>query len=239
MTLSKTHLVTASLDDSLRVTPLDKLHFDAATIIPLDGPPAGVAVGTEKEGLIVTATNKSIFVFDFKAGKATPTIKKDAAALSPQAVALSPNDSLIAIGSEKNNIHLFTIKGNELVDAGVLEQHRGPITRLDFSKDGQYLASADRNREVIVWDLKTKEVKSNSWVYHTARIDALAFSPSSTHVASSGLDQTIIIWSVASPSTRVTIKGAHQGGVTEVVWLDDNTVATTGQDCTIRTWTVL
>jgi len=231
-------LVSASLDDSIRVTPLDKLHFDSSHAFPLDGPPAGVAVGHHNHDLIVTASNKSVFVITYKNGSFT-SIKKETPTLSAQAVALSTDDKLIAVGSENNNIHLFAIKGNEIVEDAVLKAHRGPITRLDFSPCGKFLASSDRNREVIVWDLGTKQVKIKDWVYHTARIDALAFSPSSTHVVTGGLDQTIIVWSLENPSTRITIKGAHQGGITEIIWLDNTTIASTGQDCTIRTWNVL
>jgi len=231
-------LVTASLDDSLRVTPLDKLHFDSSTVISLDGPPCGVGVGHQNHELIVTATNKSIHVITYKNNSFT-SFKKDVASLNPQAVALSIDDKLIAVGAENNSIHLFSIRGNEVVEEAVLKAHRGPITRLDFSKDGKYLASSDRNREVIVWDVAAREVKVKDWVYHTARIDALAFSPNSSHVATGGLDQTLIIWSLENPTSRVTIKGAHQGGISDIVWFDATTVVTTGQDCTIRSWTVL
>jgi len=238
LTLQIVQLLSASLDDSIRVTPLDKLHFDSSHSFPLDGPPAGVGVGHHNPELIVTATNKSVHVITYKNGSFT-SVKKDMPTLCAQAVALSTDDKLIAVGSENNNIHLFAIKGNEIAEDAVLKAHRGPITRLDFSPCGKFLASSDRNREVIVWDLASRQVKIKDWVYHTARIDALAFSPSSSHVATGGLDQTIIVWSLESPEKRITIKGAHQGGITEIVWLDNTTIASTGQDCTIRTWNVL
>jgi len=231
-------LVSASLDDSIRVTPLDKLHYESSHGFPLDGPPGGVGVGHHNPELIVTATNKSVHVITYKSGSFT-SHKKEVANLSAQAVALSIDDKLIAVGQDNNNITLFAIKGNDIAEDAVLKAHRGPITRLDFSPCGKYLASSDRNREVIVWDVASRQVKIKDWVYHTARIDALAFSPSSTHVATGGLDQQIIIWSLENPTNRITIKGAHQGGITEIVWLDNSTIASTGQDCTIRTWSVL
>jgi len=225
-------LVTASLDDTLRLTPTDSLTYGDS--ISLGAPPVGVAPAHNTPGFLVTATNQSLILI--KNGAVATS--KDIPTVGPQAVAISPNDQLVAVGGENMNVHLYSIAGGNITEQGVLKAHRGPITRVDFSPDGKYLVSADRNREVIVWDVATKEVKQNQWVFHTARIDALAFSPDSKRIASAGLDQTIIIWSLENPTNRVTIKGAHQGGITEVVWLDDKTIASAGQDCTIRSWNV-
>jgi len=240
MTLQKGgtgYLVTASLDDSIRATPLNKLHFDSSIIIPVGGPPVGVGVGHNNHDLIVTATNKAVVVVTLK-GNSFTSFKKDVS-YTPLAVALSRDDKLIAVGADNNDIHLYSIRGNDLSEDTVLKAHRGPITRLEFSANGQFLASADRNREVIVWDVASRQIRNKDWVYHTARIDALGFSPSSSHVATGGLDQMIIVWSLDNPTSRVTIKGAHQGGINDIVWFDDKTITSTGQDCTIRSWNVL
>jgi len=224
--------VTASLDDTIRVTSTESLTYGDS--VTLGAPPVGVAAARNTPGLLVSATNQSLVLVK----NGTVATSKDIPTVGPQAVALSPNDQQVAVGGENNNVYLYSIAGGNITEQGVLKAHRGPITRVDFSPDGKYLASADRNREVIVWDVATKEVKQNQWVFHTARIDALAFSPDSLRVASGGLDQIIIVWSLENPTNRVTIKGAHQGGITEIVWLDNKTIASAGQDCTIRSWNV-
>lgn len=227
-------LITVSLDDTLRVTPLSSLTYSADSL-NLGAPPAGVCVGKQQPDLIIAATAKSLLLIKGTTIVAT----KDASNFCPQALALSPDDSHVAVGGENNIIYLFTITNNNFVEAGQLVSHRGPITRLDYSPDGKWLAAADRNREVLLWDLHTKQVAIKEWVFHTARVDGLAFSPDSLHVVSAGLDQTIIVWSVTNPSNRIIIKGAHQGGINEVVWIDNKTVLSAGQDCTIRSWNVL
>ena len=65
-----------------------------------------------------------------------------------------------------------------------LERHRGEVTCLAYSPDGSMLASGDANREVLVWDASTNQVKKSRMVYHNARITALAWSKDSKEIAS-------------------------------------------------------
>lgn len=102
---------------------------------------------------------------------------------------------------------------------------------------------------------------NKEWGFHNARVNKVAWSPNSTLVASGSLDTTIIIWSVASPAKHTIIKSklyaksnnilkfinelfflsidAHpQSQITGLVWLDHETVISTGQDCNVKVWEV-
>ena len=61
----------------------------------------------------------------------------------------------------------------------ILEGHRGAITRIAYSPDGHHLASADTNRELIVWPSSGKTAKITGWVFHSARINDVAWSRTS------------------------------------------------------------
>lgn len=76
-------------------------------------------------------------------------------------------------------------------------------------------------------------------LYHTARVDCLAWSPNSSLVATGSLDTCVIIYDVDKPaSNRTTIKGAHLGGVYGLIFIDDHTVVSSGEDACIRIWKV-
>lgn len=102
---------------------------------------------------------------------------------------------------------------------------------------------------------------NKEWGFHNARVNKVAWSPNSTLVASGSLDTTIIIWSIASPAKHTIIKSksfakrnnimksvnlifflstdAHpQSQITGLVWLDHETVISTGQDCNVKVWEV-
>jgi len=156
----------------------------------------------------------------------------------PLTVALSVDETQLAVGGKDNNIYLYSISGSSLSETAVLKGHRGPLAVVVYSPDGQYLASGDNNRDIFVWDRKTNQIKIQGWVFHTARINALCWTPDSRHLASGSLDGNIFIWDMEKTDKRVQIKEAHRGGVNATFWLDNNTVASAGQDCCVKTWSI-
>jgi len=231
MHLAGSNLVTISMDDSIRYTSLSTLTYSADKTA-LDGQPSDLAVGRRTADLAVVSTNQGVSLL--RGGKQVASVKSPNAT----AVAISPDESSVAVGDKDNKITVYSIGGNALTQQYVLNAHRGPITRLAYSPDGQFLASADVNREILVWPATGREPSVRGWVFHNARVNDLAWSPDSIHLASVSLDQSIIVWNVKSPDTRLLLKGAHVGGVNSVRWLDDKTLATAGQDCCAKTWNV-
>ncbi|KAL0441968.1 UNVERIFIED_CONTAM: Actin-interacting protein 1-2 [Sesamum radiatum] len=155
------------------------------------------------------------------------------------ASAIAPNGTEAIVGGQDGKLHVYSITGDTLNEEAVLEKHRGAITVIRYSPDVSMFASADANREAVVWDCASREVKLKNMLYHTARINCIAWSPDSSMVATGSLDTCIIIYEVDKPaSSRITIKGAHLGGVYGLVFADEHSVVSSGEDACIRLWTV-
>jgi len=92
--------------------------------------------------------------------------------------------------------------------------------------------------DIFVWDLANNTIKIQGWVYHTARVSSLAWSPDSLHLVSGSLDSNLFVWSIENPNKRVQVKEAHTAGVTGCIFINNNTVASVGQDCTLKTWRI-
>lgn len=76
-------------------------------------------------------------------------------------------------------------------------------------------------------------------LFHSARINCLAWSPNSRMVATGSLDTCVIIYEVDKPaSSRITIKGAHPGGVYGLAFIDEQSVVSSGEDACIRVWKI-
>lgn len=74
-------------------------------------------------------------------------------------------------------------------------------------------------------------------LYHTARINCLAWSPDGSMVATGSLDTCVIVYEVSKPaSSRITIKGAHLGGVCGLAFSDKDSLVSSGEDACIRAW---
>jgi len=225
------NVVTCGMDDSVRITSLVTGEYNDNKI-STEGPPADVAVSQHSD-LIVTATPSSIHLI--RGGKA---VAKTAIPYNASAVAISNDDSLVAVGGKDNIIHIYKLDGTTLTESHKLAEHKGALTSISFSPDGKWMASADQSRDIFVWSLPDFRIQIRDWVYHTARVNDIAWSPNSLFIASASLDQQIIVWSIQDPSSRQTIKNTHSGGVNRILWTDNNTLASAGQDCFLKTWNV-
>ncbi|KAL5189205.1 Actin-interacting protein 1-2 [Glycine soja] len=155
------------------------------------------------------------------------------------ASAVSPDGNEAIIGGQDGKLHIYSISGDTLVEEAVLEKHRGAISVIRYSPDLSMFASGDVNREAIVWDRASREVKLKNMLYHTARINCLAWSPDSLRIATGSLDTCVIIYEVYQPaSSRITIKGAHLGGVYGLAFTDEYSLVSSGEDAFIRVWRI-
>lgn len=156
---------------------------------------------------------------------------------SVTACVITPDGSEAIVGGRDGKLHLYSIEGDTLKEEAVLEKHRGAITVIRYSPDVSMFASGDSNREAIVWDRASHEVKLKNMLYHTARINCLAWSPDNKMVATGSLDTCVIIYDIEKPaSSRITVKGAHLGGVYGVSFIDEQNVVSSGEDACIRVW---
>ncbi|GAV88567.1 WD40 domain-containing protein [Cephalotus follicularis] len=153
------------------------------------------------------------------------------------ASAIAPDGNEAIIGGEDGKLHIYSIESDTLTEEAVVEKHRGAVSVIHYSPDLSMFASGDLNREAIVWDRASREVKLKNMLYHTARINCLAWSPNSSMVATGSLDTCVIIYEVDKPaSSRMTIKGAHLGGVYGLAFTDEYSVVSSGEDACVRIW---
>jgi WD40 repeat protein len=225
-------LVTAALDDTIRITATGSREYSSESA-KLDSPPADIAVGRKDTNLVLAVTAKSIVVL--RGGKVAGVTEVK---FQPTSIALSIDESKVAVGGKDNIIRLFTLSGDKLTESAQLTGHRGPLTRLAYSPDGQHLASADHNRHIFVWDLSNNSIKVQGWCFHTAAVRDLSWSPDSLYLVSASLDGALYVWSVQNPGKRIFFKDAHPGGSNCALWIDNQTVLSAGQDCCVKTFTV-
>ena len=100
----------------------------------------------------------------------------------------------------------------------VLRGHQGAVEQLVFSPDGHSLASAGRDHDVWLWDVRTAEGRALRG--HSGAVEAIAFSLDDGLLVSSSQDTTIRLWSDRLSHDAIELRA----------WLDRATNGFVGPD---------
>ncbi|KAG6675819.1 hypothetical protein I3842_15G123900 [Carya illinoinensis] len=225
-------IVTSGFDNKIWRVPV---HGDQC------GDADSVDIGTQPKDLSLALLSPEIALVSTDSGvvilHGTKVVSTVNLGFTVTASAIAPDGMEAIIGGQDGKLHIYSITGDILKEEAVLEKHRGAVSVIRYSPDVSMFASGDLNREVVVWDRVSREVKLKNMLYHTARVNCLAWSPDSRMVATGSLDTCVIIYEVDKPaSSRLTIKGAHLGGVYGLAFTDQYTVVSSGEDACVRVW---
>merc|ERR1712240_735055 len=222
---------TIGYDDTIRT-------IDAGT-----GEYSGVAVSLSAQPKAIDTKNDMTFVCTMKGimiMKAGSVLEEINVEYEPSCCAYSATHNHLVVGEANGNtLRVYSTVGGstDLVQEIVLT---GSAMDLSFSPDQKYLVSADSNRKVTLLTAGTYEKTTNKeWGFHTAKVNCVAWAPNPLYVASGGLDTSIILWSVEAPDKHCIIRNSHdQSQITNVAWLDNSSLLSTGQDANIKIWNV-
>jgi WD40 repeat protein len=231
----KDQVLTCGLDDTLRSIDLKTKQYSTSfSPIKLPVQPKGL-VALSGTNVIVVAGVNELLVYDGQQQKSSLKIKYEASSVD-----VHPNQKDVAVGDASDKkVHVYSLEAGQLTEKKSLE-HRGGVSAVKYSPDGKYLAAADANRKVVLYKSDDYSLAhDNEWGFHTAKVNCLAWAPNSKTLASGGLDTNLIVWFPDEPNKHHIIKHAHpQSQITRVAFLTDNRVVSTGQDATVRTWSI-
>jgi WD40 repeat protein/serine/threonine protein kinase len=134
-----------------------------------------------------------------------------------------PNGKLLAVASTSENDErmvdvLDTDTGQRIHQ---LRGHTWNIEGVAFDCTGQFLASADDDSTVRIWDVHAGKEHVMLQPKHEGHALTVAFSPDGKYLASGSLDRTVKLWSTGTWKLVRAIPDAH-GGIKSVAFALDS-----------------
>ncbi|HXD30205.1 MAG TPA: protein kinase [Pyrinomonadaceae bacterium] len=150
-------------------------------------------------------------------------------------VASSPDDELIASGSDDGKVRLWDAHTWRLLRT--LDGDRDGIMSVGFSPNSRIIACANRSGKISVWDVSQGK-QLDSLRGHQKMVNFVVFSPDKKLLASASKDKTIKLWDAQTWQEVRTLRG-HD----DVVWSaafspDSKVLASASKDHSIRLWDV-
>ena len=128
------------------------------------------------------------------------------------------DDSNTVLASDGSSISRYTVDEGHINNVPFEgdKEHLANIQSVSISPNGQLIATASRNRTIVIWKAESGEISRGPIEGHADDIRRLGFSPDSTMVVSGSDDQKVSIWSAETGQRIHEPMEGHSGVVGEV-----------------------
>lgn len=101
-------------------------------------------------------------------------------------------------------------------EIGALKGHGRGVTKVAFSRDGKFIASAASDHTIRIWDVENRR-ELRTFTGHKANVESIDFTPDSRLLASASDDGSTFLWDTKTGEHLLTLISLDDGGEWMVV----------------------
>lgn len=159
---------------------------------------------------------------------------------SLRCLAYSAEHDTLAIGASDGQVYLVGRKDFDLIG-----QHRAnepSVFCVAFQPGFPRIVSGGRDAQLRFFELASSRTPPSEITAHLSTVNDLAFDPTGRYLATASRDKTVKLWETATWSllkvAEVVRDRGHVNSVNTLLWLDEQTLITAGDDRRILEWQV-
>ena len=228
VTFSQDGLMLVSGSEDCTIILWDSMTGDIVKTLssPLHAPVRSLSL-TRDAKTLASAIDGKIVLWDILTGNSTITV----GSLYVNFVSFSADGRTLASAScTAALIQLWEIHGTLRFDGELVRGHTGSVSALDFSPDGNTLASGGGDQTVVLWDKSKRMVISS--LRCGAAVTAVVFSSDGKMLAIGSQSHEVLLWDAQTYSLRQLI-GLTGVAISLSFSHDGTTLASAGSDSII------
>lgn len=190
--------------------------------IPSDEGVVSLAISSQQQILVTGSRDTTLKLWNLSNSTRRLTFDKWNAGWV-NAVAISPNQQVLAAGTEAGNVYVVDL--NTLQEKRAFKDTGLPVEAVAFTPNGQILA-ASQGRQINLWDWQTGQLKA-TLVGHSGEVHAIAISPDGKILASGSADRSIKFWNLATGKLLGTLHESN-GEILSLTFSPDGKILASG-----------
>lgn len=166
------------------------------------------------------SSDMTIKFYDYSRANSKRSLKTIQEASPVRCFTFHPGGNYMLVGTHQPTIRLYDTNTCQcFVSCNPLDQHTGPVTKLDYNFNATMYTSSSKDGDIRVWDgLSNRCINVYRKAHDGTEISSVTFSKNGKYVLSAGKDDTVKLWELSmarciltySSGSSSSNKGTHR-----------------------------